>query len=92
MDNCCFLNPDSNDHDFMDDTEIDVGTNGTETHHQDSTDSRTGNNFSNTDDSKCISSNDNEKSEKFKNPLINVSIDQVSIQIKTGLCIIIFLY
>lgn len=82
MGDYCSLNPDPNDHGFMDDTEIDVCINGTETHNQDSRDPRSGNNFSNMDDSNCTSSNDTEKSQKFKNLSSNVSNDQVYIQTK----------
>ncbi|XP_022972432.1 DNA polymerase kappa isoform X2 [Cucurbita maxima] len=77
MGDCCTLNPDPNVHDFMDESEIDVFINGTETHHQDSSHPRIGNNLSNMDDRNCTSSNDAEKSEKFKNLSSNVSTDQV---------------
>ncbi|XP_022148772.1 DNA polymerase kappa isoform X3 [Momordica charantia] len=73
---CCSLNPDSDDHGFMNDNEIDVFINGTETHHQDCGDPRIGNNFLNMDDSNCTFGNDVEL-EKFKNLSSNVSTDQV---------------
>lgn len=84
MNDCFSLNHDSNNHGILDDTEIDVCINGTdsETHHQDSSDQRIDNNFSNMDDSNCTSSNDAEKLEKLKNLLSNVSTDQVYIQTK----------
>lgn len=80
MGDCCTLSPDPNVHSFMDESEIDVFINGTETHHQDSSHPRVGNNPSNMDDRNCTSSNDAEKSEKFKNLSSNVSTDQVYFQ------------
>ncbi|CAK9315718.1 unnamed protein product [Citrullus colocynthis] len=81
MGDCFSLNHDSNNHGILDDTEIGVCINGTdsETHHQDSSDQRIDNNFSNMDDSNCTSSNDAEKLEKLKNLLSNVSTDQANI-------------
>ncbi|XP_022953079.1 DNA polymerase kappa isoform X2 [Cucurbita moschata] len=80
MGDCCTSSPDPNVHSFMDESEIDVFINGTETHHQDSSHPRVGNNLSNMDDRNCTSSNDVEKSEKFKNLSSNVSTDQVYFQ------------
>ncbi|KGN43848.1 DNA polymerase kappa isoform X1 [Cucumis sativus] len=84
---CCSLNTDSNNHGFMDDTEIDTCIDGygtdSETHHQVSN-QRIDNKFSNMDDSNCTSTNDAEKSEEPENLLRNASADQANISTAIG--------